>query len=207
MVAGSRLVLAPHADDEVMGCGGLLAKYPDSVVVVVAAPDGTRMREFLDAKRVLGYGEHVVVGLRDGAVGADMAELVGLFDGLLRRFRPATVLVPFPSMHQDHVAVYEAGVRACRLSMSSAHWFPPEVLAYDVAAYDLSLYPSDLRWNVFESLTEEQVTRKVAALRAYQSEMVSGAHPVNGVRELAHAVGAARSVPFAEQFALLRAVR
>jgi N-acetylglucosamine malate deacetylase 1 len=30
-----RLVLAPHCDDETLGCGGLLAKYPDECGVVV----------------------------------------------------------------------------------------------------------------------------------------------------------------------------
>jgi len=206
-VARSRVVLAPHADDEVMGCGGVLAKYPDSVVVVCAAPDEVRLAELHEAQAVLGYSTIRHLGLPDTRLGEDMPALVSAFDEVLAEFCPDDVYVPFPSMHQDHVAVYEAGVRACRLSMTPGHWFPPRVLAYDVAAYDLELYPSDLRWNVFEELDEYQVLMKVAAMKAYRSENIDGAHPVNGVKELAHAIGAARKVAFAEQFALVREVR
>ena len=35
-----RLILAPHMDDEAMGCGGLMAKHPDECVVVVMTDSG-----------------------------------------------------------------------------------------------------------------------------------------------------------------------
>lgn len=35
------LVIAPHADDESIGCGGLLLKYPDNCDVVVLT-DGAK---------------------------------------------------------------------------------------------------------------------------------------------------------------------
>ena len=34
------LVIAPHADDESIGCGGLLLKYPDNCDVVVLTDGG-----------------------------------------------------------------------------------------------------------------------------------------------------------------------
>lgn len=203
-----RLVIAPHADDEVMGCGGLLAKYPEECsVVVCAAMDAEREGEFASAMRVLGYAGCVMLGLPDGRVGDDMPALVTTLDRVLDRIRPDEVYLPFPSMHQDHVAVYEAGMRACRLSMKEEHWFPSDVLVYDIAAYDVNLYPSDLRWNVFEPLDWEQVSAKSMAVKAYDSQIAAGAHPVNGVREAAHATGAARGLDYAEQYALVRSVR
>ena len=69
-------------------------------------------------------------------------------------------------------------MRAARLSMSEGHWFTPSVFVYDVAVYDTVLYPTDLKWNIFESLTEEQIDRKVEALEAYSSQAVTGPHPV-----------------------------
>lgn len=203
-----RLVIAPHADDEVLGCGGLLAKYPaESAVLVCAQPDPVRMQEMERARTVLGYRTAWCLDLPDTEVGLRPALLVALLDQALDRLQPDEVYLPFPSMHQDHVAVYEAGMRACRLSMSGDHWYPPTVLAYDVAAYDLALYPSDLRWNVFESLSERHVDLKRAALGCYASQAQSGPHPANGLKETAHALGGARRLEYAEQYALVRTVR
>ncbi len=203
-----RLIVAPHADDEALGCGGLLAKYPDdSAVVVLARPDDIRAKEFEAAQEILGYSAAAFLDLPDGSVGQDMHNLVGLLDTVLCACRPEELYLPYPSTHQDHVATYEAGMRSARLSMSAHHWFPPTVMVYDVPAYDLALYPTDLRWNVFESLDESQVDKKVEAVVAYASQQVQGPHPLNGIKQSAHALGSPRQVAFAEQFALVRAVR
>ena len=148
-----RLVLAPHCDDETLGCGGLLAKYPDETgVVVVSTPNEVRLKEFEVAKEILGYSTACFLGLRDGNIGEDMHALVGLLDEVVAEFQPQELYLPFPSMHQDHIAAYEAGIRAGRLSMTDGHWFTPSLYVYDVAAYDVVLYPTDLKWNIFESL-------------------------------------------------------
>lgn len=203
-----RLIFAPHADDEVFGCGGLIARYPhECVVVVAAAPDETRLAEFEEAKSVLAYGRSYFLNIPDGEVGGDPRALVSMFDRMLSHIRPDEVYIPYPSMHQDHIAVYEAGLRACRLSMSEGHWYPNSVFVYDVAAYDVSLYPSDLRWNVFQELTEGEVDLKVEALRAYQSQQSPGPHPMNGVKEAAHTIGGSHRVAYAEQYAMVRQVR
>jgi LmbE family N-acetylglucosaminyl deacetylase len=203
-----RLIVAPHADDEALGCGGLLAKYPDECsVVVLAKPDDVRQKEFVEAQRVLGYRFAFFLDQPDGSVGEKMHDLVGMLDRVMNVCRPEELYLPYPSVHQDHVAAYEAGVRSARLSLSAGHWFPPTVMVYDVAAYDLQLYPTDLRWNFFEALDESQVDRKIEAVRAYASQQVHGPHPLNGIKQGAHALGCARQVAYAEQFALVRAVR
>jgi LmbE family N-acetylglucosaminyl deacetylase len=203
-----RLILAPHCDDETLGCGGLLAKYgPECAVVVASQPDDTRYAEFKAAQRILGYAESYVLGLQDGYVGADMHSLVAVLDEVVAKWQPIEMYVPFPSMHQDHVALYEGGLRAGRLSMTEGHHFTPSVFVYDVAAYDVDLYPSDLKWNVFEALTEGQVDRKVQALECYASQSVTGPHPVNLVKQQAQATGASRRVEYAEPYAVVRAVR
>lgn len=202
-----RLVLAPHCDDETLGCGGLLAKYPDTGVLVVAAGDEERRAEFERAKKVLGYKHSCFLDFKDGYVGDDMHALVGALDDVIGELKPEELYLPFPSTHQDHIAVYEAGIRAGRLSLSPGHHFTPSLFVYDVAAYDVNLYPTDLKWNVYESLTEAQVLAKVAALREYTSQAMIGPHPINGIVELAKAAGMARKQDYAEPFALIRAVR
>ena len=136
-----------------------------------------------------------------------MHSLVGALDGVISHLQPEELYLPFPSMHQDHISTYEAGIRSGRLSMNPNHWFTPSIYVYDVAAYDINMYPTDLKWNVFEPLNEEQVDAKVAALKEYASQSVMGPHPVNGIKELAQATGHARHLKYAEPFALIRHVR
>lgn len=203
-----RLILAPHMDDESMGCGGLLARHPDECAVAVFADSGqVRREEFSAAMDVLGVQRRIELGLRDGYLDRDIPELVSRVDALCREHRPQELYLPFPSLHQDHVAVYEAGMRSARLSMSEDHWSPPHVLVYDVAVYDVNLYPSDLRWNVFERLSEEEADRKARACECYVSESPSGPHPIAAIREIAASVGRTRGLAYAEQYALVRQVR
>jgi LmbE family N-acetylglucosaminyl deacetylase len=135
-----------------------------------------------------------------------MAYLVGMLDRLIAATRPEALYLPFPSMHQDHLAGYEAGVRAGRLSMSNGHWFTPSLYVYDVSAYDVTIYPSELKWNLFESLNEEHIDKKVAALSEYSSQAVTGPHPINSIKEHAQATGNARQLPWGEPYAVIRQV-
>lgn len=195
-------------DDESLGCGGLLAKFPDEcLVVTVAAGDETRTREHAEALRILGVTRHLALDLPDTRLDEHMPELVGRLDAVMAQYRPDEVYVPSPSLHQDHIATYEAGMRSARISMTAGHWYPPAVFVYDISVYDLDLYPRDLRWNVFEELTEQQADAKAAACLAYQSEVPSDLHPITAVKQLAAATGRTRLVAFAEQYALVRQVR
>lgn len=203
-----RLIVAPHMDDESLGCGGLLAKYPSNATVVVVTDSGMQRRaEHARAMDVLGVTDLRCLGYVDGTTQHEMAGLVAHLDEVMAQVKPDELYLPFPSLHQDHIAVYEAGMRSARLSMSPGHWVPNSVLVYDIAVYDVNLYPSDLRWNVFEALTEEQADLKAAACAAYVSENPGGAHPMNSIKEIAATVGHMRKVEFAEQYALVRQVR
>ena len=203
-----RLVIAPHMDDESMGCGGLMAKYPDECAVVTVTDSGpVRDGEHARAMEILGVTETRTLRFEDGQTTQHMSDLVRALDEVMTELRPDEVYLPYPSLHQDHIAVYEAGMRSSRVSMSASHHFPPSVFVYDIAVYDVNLYPSDLRWNVFEALTQEQIDQKDAACRAYQSEIPTEVHPINSVRQIAAAVGHVRLLEYAEQYALVRQVR
>ena len=203
-----RLVIAPHMDDESLGCGGLLAKHPEQAAVVVVTQSGdTRRGEHALALEALGVTDSRCLEFEDGTTQQHMSNLVARLDDVFSELQPEEVYLPFPSLHQDHIGVYEAGMRSARLSMSPDHWVPNTVLVYDIAVYDVNLYPSDLRWNVFESLTEQHADQKAAACAAYVSENPGGAHPMNSIKEIAATVGHMRKVNFAEQYALVRQVR
>lgn len=207
-----RLVVAPHMDDESFACGGLLAKYPGSIaVVVVTEPDTEqdpkRRREFYRAMKTLGVAHWETLLFPDCSGRAVERELVAELDRVMAEHQPRELYLPTPGVHQDHIATYEAGVRSARLSMSKGHHYPPCVLLYDDPTYDLQLDLIAPRWDMFEILTEEQIDLKVRACREYRSQTVEGPHPANGLKEHAADVGRARGVAYAEQYQVVRWMR
>jgi LmbE family N-acetylglucosaminyl deacetylase len=105
------LVIAPHADDEAIGCGGTLALAAQATIVLLTG-DAQRHEEARDAARSLGVTDLVAFGLDDQRVSSreDLAESLRL---LLEDRRPATILIPFPlDRHRDHVAAARATAAA-----------------------------------------------------------------------------------------------
>lgn len=124
--ATSALVLAPHYDDEILGCGGLLAQLAASgaAVRVLFLTDGGgggeavedreayRSRRREEAGRVceiLGLAGCEHLGLPDGGLGQRLDEAVeGIRRAVLTQ-RPELVLVPSPlEISRDHQAAFAA---------------------------------------------------------------------------------------------------
>lgn len=139
------LVLAPHPDDEVFGCGGAIIRHVNAgdVVRVVVASDGEgaatstestrheygqlRRQESRNAADILGYGEPDFWGFPDR--GISYGEL------LIRRIAQAIEEGGFdavyaPSvyeMHPDHRAIGMAAIEAIRRCA-----MPPKLVMYEV---------------------------------------------------------------------------
>ncbi|MGH7544433.1 MAG: PIG-L deacetylase family protein [Gemmatimonadota bacterium] len=128
---GTVVVLAPHMDDELLGCGGTLAALPSkSRVHVVWATDGSRspvpaapwrsppagltevrVGEAREALGVLGVPAENLhfLCLPDGRLRRQAAGLDRALLPLLDAIEPAFVLAPFRyDRHPDHLAVQRA---------------------------------------------------------------------------------------------------
>jgi LmbE family N-acetylglucosaminyl deacetylase len=203
-----RLIIAPHADDESLGCGGLIASDPCSVHVVVLSDKGDgRMDEFDIARKTLGFETFTPPTHRTGELAANARELVGALDRIIRQMRPKTLLLPAPGTHQDHIATYEAGLRAARLSYTDGSWYVPEVVLYDVPGYATDLYTMPYRWNRFVPLTELSMEAKVDAVRAYDSQSRGHFDPAEMVKAQAVLLGHRIGKPYAEQYAVVREIQ
>ena len=124
------LIVAPHADDEVLGCGGMMAIHSargDDIRIVVLTdgaggdPSGdgasdlatVRRRESLAAGRTLGVSDYRFLGLADGGLSQD-GGLVETLRGELDEFGPELIYGPSPQeMHPDHRATSRALCAAC----------------------------------------------------------------------------------------------
>lgn len=119
------LVLAPHPDDEVIGCGGLVALHAREKrdVRVVVATDGAaadpgagddyrtrREDESTSALRSLGVeSDPIFLRMPDRSLSTRQAELRVSVREVLASERPDLILVPSPvEVHPDHVALCRA---------------------------------------------------------------------------------------------------
>lgn len=127
---GRVLVLAPHPDDEVFGCGGAILRQvaEGGFVQVIVLTDGdhspghpdilaygrTRREESINAANVLGYGTPIFWGLKDRGLeyGEQLVQRIAV---QIQLFAPGFVFAPsVHEMHPDHRALGMASLEAVR---------------------------------------------------------------------------------------------
>lgn len=231
LLSGKRiLVLAPHADDEVIGSGGLIAKVKDlggqAYVQVITVGDlthydgadgtvaaRTRVEELAAAMACLGVDDYEVVfensakHLRLDAI--PRRDLVSLLEKGARlsidRIRPDIITFPAPSYNQDHEALYKAAITACRPHLASLKPFQKLVLVAD--APQLCWKASRFRPNFFVDITR-YLEKKLEAFRCHRSQQRPDPHNggIESLRLLALTRGREISIEAAEAYECLRCV-
>jgi N-acetylglucosamine malate deacetylase 1 len=221
----SVLVLAAHPDDEVLGCGGTLAKWVDAGARVHVAflADGVFSRSGepkvqqvqLEERRSAARKACGILGVHSVSFGDfpdNRMDTVALLDiaqaveALVQEHRPDTVLTHHAGdVNVDHRLMHEAVVTACR---PQAGHPVRTVLCFEIASSTEWQLPGSapaFSPNWFEDISATLV-RKMAALQAYEGELRAWPHPrsIHGVESLAHWRGATVGVDAAEAFVLGR---
>lgn len=217
------LILAPHSDDDVLGCGGLAArKVRDGCFVHIAlvwAGDqkfyhcdrtiggGERVEEFLNAADVLGVTETSVLyeGKENSPDKIPVSDMVTRFDGMLVDMEITDLYIPYPSSHQDHRIVYEAGFAAARPSPGSIK----QVFCYEYPVMIWSPYPVEFSGNKYVDISE-YIDLKIKALLCHHSQIAGRGegHLItpDTVRVFAAMRGREAGLLYAERFKVLREV-
>lgn len=192
-IAGAALVVAPHPDDETLGCGGAIALlravgYPVFVLVI---SDGTlshprsikypasrlqslRQAETLEALSILGVeaSETTFLQLQDGSIptleSAGLEEAVERCRTYLENLRPETIFLPWRSdPHPDHRATWRL-IRTAIVDLN----YSPRILEYPIWDWD----PAQQRDSTFEQVVgwrldiQAVLPTKLKAIAAYRSQ-------------------------------------
>jgi len=175
-LCGNRvLMLAPHPDDETIGCGGSLALHakagdPVKIVFLTNGAKGDtsgkedrnvyvelRQSESIKACDRLGVQDLEFWAYEDRALAGSRGALVQLVD-LLRDFEPDLVYVPSPlEVHPDHRA-------ACFLFCDAIRSYD---LNFQVAFYEIG---QPLSVNVFVDITSV-IDLKQESMHVYKSQL------------------------------------
>jgi LmbE family N-acetylglucosaminyl deacetylase len=224
-VKSSVLILAAHPDDEVLGCGGTIAKLADNGALVHVAflADGVFSRkdntgnqlDELATRRAAAKKACDILGVKSisfGDIPDNRMDTVALLDitksveELISEHRPEVIYTHHAGdVNIDHRRTHEAVVTACRPQLGHP---VKTLLSFEV--------PSSTEWqlpgsapifapNWFVDISKT-LDRKLAALDAYMFELRDWPHPRSrqGVEHLARWRGATVGVDAAEAFMLGR---
>jgi bacillithiol biosynthesis deacetylase BshB1 len=207
----SILIVAPHPDDAELGMGGTLAKFVKQGhrVHLLDMTNGeptplgdvaTRAAESAAAGRILGVPRSCL-GLVNRQVVHDLASRHKLA-AVIRVHRPNWLFLPYPvDAHPDHVAVTKIGedarfdAKLTKTDIPGEPWHPKRIIYYFCTHLRLNIVPS---FCIDISDTMEQ---KVAAMLAYESQLVRNNSPVpEMVRTMAAYFGGRIGTAYAEPF-------
>lgn len=216
------LVLAPHPDDEVLGCGGTICRHVaagDSVSVVVATRGISELfsDEFIETGRREAQAAHSLLGVADTrfldfpAPALDTVPryvLAGAISDSIREIRPEVLYVPHHGdIHSDHFHLHQAALVAARPlegspvrkilayeTLSETEWAPPQMDAvfYPTVFIDISSY----------------LQKKLDAMACFESQLkpAPNARSLRNITALAHYRGSTVACDAAESFMLVREI-
>ena len=220
------LVIAPHADDEVLGCGGTIAKHAhfgDSVHILIAtnasigAPELFPTDEILQirdeartAHELLGVTKTHFLDLPAPALNSYPAYKISLEMGkIIEQITPRIVYLPYPGdMHKDHEAIYRSALVAIRPHTTAN---VSEVLCYETLSeteWTPCVGDKAFQPNVFIDI-EAFLEKKLDAIRCFKSQLKDFPNPRSeeAIVALSKYRGATVHVKSAEAFSLERSIR
>ena len=219
------LVIAPHADDEILGCGGVIARHihnGDSVDICVAtnasrgAPElfssvqiETIRAEAEQAHRLLGVNQTNFLEFPAPDLENFPAyKIANTLSDYILRIKPSDLYLPFPGdLHTDHRVIYRAALVAARPPYAP---FVKKILCYETLS-ETEWTPkfSDTQFspNVFVDI-ENFIDLKAQAMECFKSQIKEEPNPrsINAIKALSRFRGSTVNCRFAEAFMLERLI-
>lgn len=216
------LVVAPHPDDEVLGCGGVIARHSDHgdqvhVLVITRGIPELFSLDLVEQARSELRQAHELLGVvssrfldfpaprMDTVPRHTVSDAIGR---VLKELRPHTMYVPhFGDLHFEHGLTYESCLVAARPigncsvrrilayeTLSETEWGPPVAGA--------AFQPT-----VFVDI-EPYLAKKLAAMACFRSQLRPEPHPrsLANIESLATLRGSVAALKAAEAFALVREI-
>ncbi|QQR81414.1 MAG: PIG-L family deacetylase [Deltaproteobacteria bacterium] len=222
-------VIAAHPDDEVLGCGGTIARMAQEgcEVNILLIADGETSRRSDEnsmtvstkienrnisanvACKILGCASVEILGLPDNRLdGLDRLDLVQVIENFIQKYSPLTIFTHHAGdVNIDHRVVHDAVIAACR---PLPNYNLGELLFFETPS-STEWRPPSSHWafspNFFVNISDT-LQKKLEALNAYQEELREFPHPrsLKAIESLAQWRGASVGVKAAEAFILGRKI-
>jgi LmbE family N-acetylglucosaminyl deacetylase len=188
------VVLAPHTDDEALGCGGTIAKLVERGydVYVYAFSAGTATdREFNASVHTLGGVPFLFQDVQTRNFSLRRQEILDSLIFIREQHSPKMVFMPAgDDIHQDHQVINQEGVRAFKHST--------------IYGYECPWNSTGFKNTCYSTLSGDHIEKKMKALQAYESQAGRVYFKDEGMLSLARVRGMQANTEYAECFEVIR---
>jgi N-acetylglucosamine malate deacetylase 1 len=217
------LVVAPHPDDETLGCGGTLLRHISEgdqvhwlIMTILTKEQGftadhIKLRESEISQVATEYGFTSVHQTLFATTNLDTypkGVLVSAVSDVIRQVRPDTIYLPYRNdIHSDHSAVFDAVASCTKLFR---YPYIRKVRVYEVLSEtEFSIRTDDhgFKPNLWVDISQ-YIDRKIEIMRLYEGEMAEHPFPRSekNIRALGTLRGAMADVSAAESYISLISV-
>lgn len=220
------LIIAAHPDDDILGCGGFLAKHKDRYnfkVVFIAEGSSARFKNIPDnlkkiketieirnkyAKDALSLFNIKDIKFHNLPCGRldtkPIIEINKIIEKEIKSFNPETVLTHAEDdTNNDHRIIFRSIMMATRPGIYKNL---KTIASFEVLSSSEWNFSEAFTPNFFEVLTLKELNLKWKALKCYKTETQSFPHPRSeqGIKTLARYRGMQAGFKYAESFKIIR---
>ena len=220
------LIIAAHPDDDIIGCGGYIAKNSATQhikVIFIAEGTSCRFKNERDtgveceiklrtnfakeALRRLNVTDVEFYNLPCGRLDSiSILDINKIIESEIKEFRPSKIFTHSKNdINKDHRIVYDSTMMACR---PTAFDFIEEIYSFEILSSSEWNYSEPFCPNYFVELDECHVEMKWEALACYESEVASYPHPRSkiGVFNLSRQRGMQVNRQYVEAYEIIRKI-
>lgn len=226
------LVIAAHADDEVLGCGATVAlkvlQGAEAHLVVLTDGVTGRSENYNDAKvsmkreiekrrkemkcaaKIIGFKSHEAFSFPDNRLDTvARADIANALRRVIEKIKPYTIFTHHPGDYNwDHTICFDSAMMAAR--RNSGDFSPNEIITFEVPSSTERSWQEPSRSfhpNLYVDVSDT-IEKKKIALREYKSEYRKYPHPrsVEYLDCLARKRGGEVGIIYAEAFHIVRRI-
>lgn len=219
------LIVAAHPDDEILGCGGTIAKLSSkNTISALILGEGITSRDIDNSESLLQKLEEDAIKAQE-ALGIEnslferfpdnsfdkipLLDIVKKVEEHVKKIKPEIIFTHHHSdLNIDHRITFQAVLTCCRPQPNFLH---PDIYSFEIPSsteWQVSTGETIFKPNVFVDISDT-IKQKIKALEHYQSEMREFPHPrsFKAIRIMAQDWGRKVGKEYVEAFELIRSIR